>query len=55
MDTLFEWLPFADKRRAHFYSFMQTIHRDLKGLRDLQRPLDVVAERMAKEMRVLPR
>ena len=53
MDTLFECLPFADKRRRHFHSFMQTIHRDLKGLRDQQRPLDVVAERMAKEMRVL--
>jgi cell division protein ZapE len=38
MDTLFECLPFADKRRTHFHSFMQTIHRDLKGLRDLERP-----------------
>ncbi|MGH9891272.1 MAG: cell division protein ZapE, partial [bacterium] len=53
VDTLFECLPFADKRRTHFHSFMQAIHRDLKGLRDLERPLDVVAERMAKEMRVL--
>lgn len=53
MDTLFECLPFADKRRAHFHSFMQTLHRDLKGLRDLERPLDVVAARMAKEMRLL--
>ena len=53
MDTLFECLPFSDKRRAHFHSFMQTIHRDLKGLRDLERPLDVVAERMAKEVWVL--
>ncbi len=53
MDTLFDCLPFADKRRAHFHSFMQTIHRDLKGLRDLQRPLDIVAERMAEEARVL--
>jgi cell division protein ZapE len=53
MDSLFECLPFADTRRAHFHSFMQTIHRDLKGLRDLQRPLDVVAERMAKAVRVL--
>ncbi|MGH8589091.1 MAG: cell division protein ZapE, partial [Gammaproteobacteria bacterium] len=53
MDTLFECLPFEDKRRAHFHSFMQAIHRDLKGLRDLERPLEVVAERMAKEMRAL--
>ena len=53
VDTLFECLPFADKRRAHFHRFMQTIHRDLKGLRHLERPLDVVAERMAKEVRVL--
>ncbi|MGH8565569.1 MAG: AFG1/ZapE family ATPase [Gammaproteobacteria bacterium] len=35
MDTLFECLPFADKRRAHFHRFMQAIHRDLKSLRDL--------------------
>ena len=53
MDTLFECLPFEDKRRTHFHSFMQTIHLDLKGLKDRQRPLDVVAERMVKEMRVL--
>ena len=53
MDSLFECLPFEDKRRTHFHSFMQTIHRDLEGLRDRQRPLEVVAERMAKEMRVL--
>ncbi len=53
VDTLFECLPFDDKRRAHFHSFMQAIHRDLKGLRDLERPLDVVAGRMAGEARVL--
>ncbi|MGQ0593644.1 MAG: cell division protein ZapE [Gammaproteobacteria bacterium] len=53
MDTLFECLPFEDKRRTHFHRFMQAVHRDLKGLRDLQRPLDRVAERMAKEARIL--
>lgn len=53
MDTFFECLAWQEKRRTHFHSFMQTIHRDLKGLRDLQRPLEVVAERMAKEARVL--
>ncbi len=53
VDTLFECLPFEEKRRVHFHSFMQAIHRELKGLRDLQRPLDCVAERMAGEARVL--
>ncbi len=53
MDTLYECLPFEDKRRTHFHSFMQAMHRDLKGLRELQRPLEVVAGRMAQDARVL--
>lgn len=53
MDTLFECLPFSDKLRAHFHSFMLGIHRELKGLDNVRNPLDTVAERLAASTRVL--
>lgn len=53
MDTLFECLPFSDKRRAHFHSFMLGIHRELKGLDNVRNPLDTVAARLAASTRVL--
>jgi len=53
MDTLFECLPFSDKLRAHFHSFMLGIHRELKGLNNVRNPLDTVAERLAASTRVL--
>ena len=53
MDTLFECLPFSDKLRAHFHSFMLRIHREIKGLHNVRNPLDTVAERLAASTRVL--
>ncbi|MGH8508763.1 MAG: cell division protein ZapE [Gammaproteobacteria bacterium] len=53
MDTLFECLPFSDKLRAHFHSFMLGIHRELKGLDHVRNPLDSVAKRLAASTRVL--
>jgi len=39
--------------RYHFHQFMQLVHRDLKGLRSIQKPLDIVAGRVAREADVL--
>ncbi len=53
VDTFFEALPFAEKRRMHFHRFMQMAHEQLKNLRDTQNPLQLIGERFAAETRVL--
>lgn len=53
MDCFFESLPDQRKRRVHFHRFMRGVHQDLRGIRDEQRPLARVAERMAAEATVL--
>ena len=53
MDLFYESLPFADKRRQHFHRFMASVHDRLKNLRDVENPLDLVADQLAAEMRVI--
>ena len=53
VDTFFEALPFAQKRRLHFHRFMQAVHAELKQLRDRQDPLKLVAHRFAEQARVI--
>lgn len=53
MDVFYEALPFADKRRLHFHRFMRRVHDDLRRLAGRENPLQVVAQRFAKEARVL--
>jgi cell division protein ZapE len=53
MDLFFQSLPFPERRRRHFHRFMHEVHAELKGLRELQAPLETVAERLAAETRVL--
>jgi len=53
MDNFFECLPFEEKQRMHFHRFMQRVHAELKMLVNTENPLDVVAERLAAESRVL--
>jgi cell division protein ZapE len=53
MDLFFGSLPFPERRRRHFHRFMQDVHAELKGLRDLEAPLETAAERLAAEVRVL--
>ncbi|MGD8710106.1 MAG: cell division protein ZapE, partial [Ectothiorhodospiraceae bacterium] len=53
MDTFFECLPFAEKRRLHFHRFMGEVHRELKQLRDQQDPLRLIGEKWAEGTRVL--
>jgi len=53
MDLFFQSLPFPERRRRHFHRFMHDVHAQLKTLRDVEAPLETVAERLAAEVRVL--
>ena len=53
MNAFHDALPFPEKLREHFHSFMQYIHTDLKNLRDVSDPLLTVAEGLADRTRVI--
>lgn len=53
MDLFFQSLPFKQRRRRHFHRFMHDVHAQLKTLSDRVSPLEEVAERIARESRVL--
>ena len=53
MNAFHDALPFADKRREHFHSFMAQIHAHLKNLQQVSDPLKRVADRIADQARVL--
>jgi cell division protein ZapE len=53
MDNFFESLPFPDKMRAHFHRFMRRVHQELRTLEGCKNPLDIVADRLATEARVI--
>jgi cell division protein ZapE len=53
MDLFFQSLPFTKRRRRHFHRFMHDVHAELKTLQQREAPLDVVADRIAQDARVL--
>lgn len=53
MDLFFQSLPFPQRRRRHFHRFMHDVHAELKTLQQREQPLEVVAERIAADCRVL--
>ena len=53
MDMFFQSLPFPEARRRHFHRFMHDVHEQLKGLQSRESPLDLVAEEIARDTRVL--
>ncbi len=53
VDTFFNCLPFTEKTRIHFHSFMRGVHQELKTLNNVQDPLKVVADRYAEKFRVI--
>lgn len=53
MDIFFESLPDSRKLRSHFHHFMANIHQQLNELKGTRDPLLVIAERMAKQYRVI--
>jgi len=53
MDLFYNALPFKDKRRQHFHRFMATVHERLKAHRNVEEPLELVAEEIAQSTRVI--
>lgn len=53
MDNFYECLPFEQKIRAHFHRFMRRVHQELKSLAGEKNPLQIVAERLSREARVI--
>jgi cell division protein ZapE len=53
VDTFFECLPFQRKLRVHFHRFMQRVHAELTSLEGEKNPLEIVADRIARQSRVL--
>ena len=53
MDLFFQSLPFRDKQRSHFHRFMQSVHDELRKLKERADPLELVADKIAKKTRIL--
>jgi len=53
MDCFYNAVPYRRKRRVHFHAFMQQIHRDLESVKGETDPMLKVAERIARQVRLL--
>lgn len=53
VDTFYDCVPFRRKLRIHFHRFMQRVHEELKALQGEKNPLDIVADKLAEETRIL--
>jgi cell division protein ZapE len=53
MDLFYSSLALSQKRRTHFYRFMQEVHADLRRLKGMQTPLDGVADKIARKAQVI--
>lgn len=53
MDCFFESLPFDNKMRTHFHRFMQRVHAELEHFQGQSNPLQLVAQRLAEEARII--
>ncbi|NOY66786.1 MAG: cell division protein ZapE [Gammaproteobacteria bacterium] len=53
IDSFYSCLPFKEKFRTHFHSFMRDIHSQIQQLPKTSNPLDIVASKLATKMRLL--
>ncbi|THF56555.1 cell division protein ZapE [Pseudothauera rhizosphaerae] len=53
MDCFFDAVPYKRKRRVHFHAFMQEVQNDLKDHNHEPDPLQKVADRIARQTRLL--
>ncbi len=53
MDAFFGCLPYKRKRRVHFHAFMAEVHQRLAERNHEENPLNMVANDLSKEVRVL--
>ena len=53
MDLFFDYLPIEGKRRQHFHRFMNDVHADLRALDDERNPLEMVADKISLDTRLI--
>jgi cell division protein ZapE len=53
MDLFFESLPKTLGERTHFYRFMRDVHARLRAIKERTDPLELVAEQLAAQARVI--
>ena len=53
MDCFFDTVPYQRKRRVHFHAFMREVHERLRALKKEEDPLLKVADRIARETRLM--
>jgi cell division protein ZapE len=53
MDLFYQSLPFPERRRRHFHRFMYEVHAELRTLQNQEAPLEILAQRIAEDCRVL--
>lgn len=52
-DMFFDGLPMTSKTRIHFHRFMRGVHDQLASIKNVESPLEVVADQLAQDCRVL--
>jgi cell division protein ZapE len=53
MDCFYETLHLARRERTHFYRFMRQVHAELRTVKRRTQPLDIVAQRLARQARII--
>jgi cell division protein ZapE len=53
MDWFYESLRPSTRQRSHFYRFMRQVHAELRSVKQGARPLETVAQRLSKTVRVI--
>ncbi|MFC3033023.1 cell division protein ZapE [Pseudoalteromonas fenneropenaei] len=53
VDTFYESLPTSRKMRVHFHRFMHRVHDELKLLKDVTNPLELVADKFKAETDII--
>ena len=53
VNTLHASLPFSNKMRVHFHSFMQLVHQKLRSLGGREEPLAAIAGQLAADTRII--
>jgi cell division protein ZapE len=53
MDWFYDSLKVPHRERSHFYRFMRRVHAELRTVTDRTQPLDTVAERLARNARII--
>ena len=53
VDMLFDCLPMDNKLRVHFHRYMQWVHTELKQLADVEAPLRLIANKLARDAGVI--